>query len=516
VTDGARRNGVIRDEHGEVTRRGFLQRGGSAAAVGALLGAGSFEEVRAQNGSVRTPPGAHGGRGSAKNVIFLVADGMSAGTLMLGDLYSRAVKGKGSVWVDWLSRAPGTGPRAPIARAMLDTSEWHGGVTDSAAAATAWSVGEKTVNGAINVTPDGRAPEPLWMRAKRAGKRIGVVSTARITHATPAGYVANIHKRDMELEIAEQMVARGVDVMLGGGKRFFPAELVAKRGGVVVGDLQELRRVDPWGALKGGLLGAFTDSHMSFEIERDLPPGSGREPSLAEMTRAALSVLEGAEDGFALHVEGGRVDHAAHYNDAGAIVREMLAFEEALEVCLEWASHDARGDETLIIATTDHGNANPGLSEYGEEGLAKFRTLVGYRRSLYWCLREFRRGSVRTGAALAGLMREATGEELGVEEVVYLDRWVRGEAVDIETHRNMNMGPMGAILANRNGVGFVGPNHTGDLVECTAQGPGSEGLWGARQLTDLERVVAEGMGLPERREERYEVEEGARLGTEPD
>ncbi len=511
MTDGARRNGVIRGECVEVSRRGFLRRGGSAAALGALLGAGGFEEVRAQDGPARTGTDGPRARGRAKNVIFLVADGMSAGTLMLGDLYSRAVKGKGSVWVEWLSKAPGTGTRAPIARAMLDTSECHGGVTDSAAAATAWSIGEKTVNGAINVTPDGRAPEPLWVRAKRAGKRIGVVSTARITHATPAGYVANIHQRDLEGLIAEQMVARGVDVMLGGGKRFFPDALLATRGGVVVHDLGELRRVDPWAALNGGLLGTFTDSHMSFEIERSRET----EPSLAEMTRAALSVLENAEDGFALHVEGGRVDHAAHYNDAGAIVREMVAFEDALGVCLEWAAGRS-ADDTLVIATTDHGNANPGLADYGAEGLKKFETLLTYKRSLYWCLREFRRGSERTGAALARLMREGTGEELGAEEVAYLDRWVRGEAVDIETHRNMNMGPMGAILANRNGVGFVGPNHTGDLVECTAQGPGSEGLWGARNLTDLERVVAEGVGLPRRGEERYEVGEGVRLGTEPD
>lgn len=514
MTDRVRTDAEVRAERVELSRRAFLERGGGAAAVGVLLGGAGFEHVRAQGEPVRAPE--TGGRGRAKNVIFLVVDGMSAGTLMLGDLYSRETRGKGSVWLDWLSRAPGSAPGsapgARIARAMLSTAEVDGGVTDSAAAATAWSVGERTVNGAINVTRDRRAPEPLWLRAQRMGKRIGLVSTARITHATPAGFVANVHQRDLEDEIAKQMVASRVDVLLGGGSRHFPEALAAKRGGVQVRDRAGLLGVDAARALREGLLGVFTDSHMNFEIERS----TESEPSLAEMTRAALSVLEQAEDGFALHVEGGRVDHAAHYNDAGAIVREMLAFEEALEVCLEWASHDARGDETLIIATTDHGNANPGLSEYGEEGLAKFRTLVGYRRSLYWCLREFRRGSARTGAALAGLMREATGEELGVEEVAYLERWVRGEAVDIETHRNMNMGPMGAILANRNGVGFVGPNHTGDLVECTAQGPGSEGLWGARHLTDLERVVAEGMGLPERREERYEVGAGVRLGTEPD
>lgn len=513
MSDEVRTTGDVRGECGVFSRREFLERGGSAAALGALLGAAGFEEVRAQNEPARTPPDEQRAKGRAKNVIFLVVDGMSAGTLMLGDLYSRATKGKGSVWVEWLSGARGKKSRTPIARAMLGTHEVHGGVTDSAAAATAWSVGEKTVNGAINVTMDRRAPEPLWLRAKRAGKRIGVVTTTRITHATPAGFVANIHQRDMEMEIAEQMVSRGVDVMLGGGKKFFPDAMVAKRGGVVVGDLAGLLAIDPGVALEQGLLGAFTDAHMSFEIERPRTPGSETEPSLAEMTRAALSVLERAEDGFALHVEGGRVDHAAHYNDAGAIVREMAAFEEALEVCLEWA---APRNDTLVIATTDHGNANPGLSEYGGEGLKKFETLLGYKRSLYWCLREFRRGSVRTGAVLAGLMREATGEELGGEEVAYLDRWVRGEAVDIETHRNLNMGPMGAILANRNGVGFVGPNHTGDLVECTAQGPGSEGLWGARHLMDLERVVSEGMGLPQRKEERYEVEEGARLGAEPD
>lgn len=166
-------------------RREFLKGVGLLGATGAVVGSSSA--VTAAAGTSQ----------QAKNLIFLVADGMGHGTLALAQHWSLRQRRHPLHWMQLYNR-PG------FHRSLQDTVSANSPVTDSAAAASAWGSGHRVNNRALNTDPAGKALTPLYARAKRAGKATGLVSTCRITHATPAGFAASVPHRNMEDAIAEQ------------------------------------------------------------------------------------------------------------------------------------------------------------------------------------------------------------------------------------------------------------------------------------------------------------------------
>ncbi|MBL0922016.1 MAG: alkaline phosphatase [Phycisphaerales bacterium] len=459
-----------------VSRRGFL-----AVGAGALLASqgAAFRSARAADLA--------GAGGRAKNVIVLVSDGMSVGTLTLTDQFLLDRFDRRSHWTGWLASG---GAR----RSLVATESANSLVTDSAAAASCWSIGQRVDNGALNVTPAGAGPEPLWARVRRAGRAAGVVTTTRVTHATPAAFIVNHPSRSDESEIGAQMLERGLDLALGGGAMTVSAKALASRPDVrALSSRDELLALRP-GAHAGPVFGLFADQHLSFEVDRMHDGAIGRrEPTLAEMSRWAIEHLSRRAEGFALLIEGGRVDHAAHNNDA-SILFEQWAFDEALRVALDFA---AGRDDTLIVATTDHGNANPGFSGSGRYGRSAFARTQGLRRSFEWLTDRHRSlpAGERTPESFAALVTEATGLVIENDERAILARWLAGERVDPFAERSRSYCPLGSLLANRHGVAFLTPHHTSDHVELAASGPGSERIPSFSHLTDLHGVMIRAMGL---------------------
>lgn len=459
-----------------LSRRGFL-----AVGAGALLASqgAAFRSARAADLA--------GAGGRAKNVIVLVSDGMSVGTLTLTDQFLLDRFDRRSHWTGWLASG---GAR----RSLVATDSANSIVTDSAAAASAWSTGARVDNGALNVTPAGERPEPLWARAKRAGRAAGVVTTTRVTHATPAAFIVNHPSRSDESEIGAQMLERGLDLALGGGAMTVSAKALASRPDVrALSSRDELLALRP-GAHAGPVFGLFADQHLSFEVDRMHDGAIGRrEPTLAEMSRWAIEHLSRRAEGFALLIEGGRVDHAAHNNDA-SILFEQWAFDEALRVALDFA---AGRDDTLIVATTDHGNANPGFSAYRAHGRNAFKRTQDLRRSFEWVSASFRAAPApeQTAAQFAALVHEATRQRIEGDDLPFLTRWLAGERVDPCIGRARDFGPLGSIMTNRHGVAFLTPDHTADHVELAASGPGSEWIPSFSHLTDLHGVMIRAMGL---------------------
>jgi alkaline phosphatase len=218
-------------------------------------------------------------------------------------------------------------------------------------------------------------------------------------------------------------------------------------------------------------------------------------PSLAHMTRAALGRLRANPEGFVLQVEGGRVDHAAHNNDAGSLIMEQLDFDEALGAVLEWV--EGR-DDTLVIVTTDHANANPGLTLYGTPGRKAFERVGGIRHSFDWVWEELEKvPDASRPAAAAELAEAATGIGLGKGSRALLAAAVGKQRVMPFGGANTWTSVLGAALADEIGIAFTGPNHTSDFVEVTALGPGSEGLRPFIDNTDLHALSVAALGLPE-------------------
>jgi len=304
--------------------------------------------------------------GGAESVIFLIGDGM--GYAQLTAARWEKAGGDQPEYQPTLDSYQNT-------RLYMDEMEYAGymsthslnsWITDSAAAVTALATGEKTYNGVIsvaNVTDRGAVMgyenatayavplKTILEMAEEAGKATGVVTTTRVTHATPAGYYAHSADRDWENEIAEQCIESDMEVALGGGASKFSfdnrslLEEAASSGWTVVRNEGELVAVDP--ATTERLLGIFTDSHMSYELDRD----PALEPSLAEMTATAIEVLSRDEDGFFLMVEGGRIDHADHARDYKRCVVDTVAFDDAVKAALDYA---AENPETLVVVTADH------------------------------------------------------------------------------------------------------------------------------------------------------------------
>ncbi len=455
-----------------LSRRGLLQ-GAGVLGAGALLGAGP---ARAGVPTLI----ARAGEPVAKNLIFMVADGMSAGVPALADHLGRYT-GKGLTHLTRLAMGKG------VHRSFCSTHCADGVVTDSAAASSAWSTGVKHRTGTLCQTPDGQAMTPLLVRAKQAGKRVGCVTTTSITHATPAGWYASHPSRDAEKDIGAQLLQRDVDVALGGGARFFDPGLATSNGLHVVRTRDELLKLgasaEP-GARAGRVLGLFNSKHLSMVLDRQ-----PHEPTLTEMAAFALERLSAGGSGFVLQIEGGRVDHAAHKNDAAGLVSDFREFDAAVAHVVEWVG--GRSD-TLLVITTDHATANPGSTFYGQRGIDGLRRLADAKHALEWAFAGVPAGPeaspARQAEVLAQRVREAVGVSLGGEAQKALARSMdlRVSEDNVPADGSVGVDPfsaqcvvecvLGSLLANELGVAFISPNHTSDHVELLALGAGAHTL----------------------------------------
>ncbi|MEI2401108.1 alkaline phosphatase, partial [Paenibacillus phytohabitans] len=231
-------------------------------------------------------------------------------------------------------------------------------VTDSAAAGTAMATGVKTNNGMISTAPDGKELKTILEAAEEKGKSSGLVATSTITHATPAVFASHVASRSNEADIAPQLLENGVDVLLGGGKQYFPDSLIneAEENGYQYvtnqDELENAKKADK-------LIGLFAEDGMAPELDRD----ETDQPSLAEMTESALDVLKKDKDGFFLMVEGSQIDWAGHDNDAAWAMKDSEAFELAVEKAVEFAKKDGN---TLVVVAGDHDTGGMSVGGYGK------------------------------------------------------------------------------------------------------------------------------------------------------
>jgi alkaline phosphatase len=315
-----------------------------------------------------------------KNVIFFLGDGMGMTTMTAARIY--AVGEDGDLTMDTLPES-----------AFIKTYSNDAQVTDSAPSMAAYMTGVKMNNEVISMSADTKAMDPtkdltgncganngkpvktLLEIAKAAGLATGVVTTTRVTHATPATTYSHVCHRDAENDIAAQLVPNGsgfntalgggVDIVLGGGSQFFlPATAKGKRadgrdliaemktmGYSYVSNKDELKALD---TSKSKVLGLFASSHMSYDLDRTAD-AANKEPSLSEMTVKAIQGLQKNEKGMFLMVEGGRIDHALHETTAKKALQDTVAFDDAIKAAIaEVKKTDPELKNTLIVVTADH------------------------------------------------------------------------------------------------------------------------------------------------------------------
>lgn len=302
----------------------------------------------------------------AKNVILFIGDGMGVSTVtamriyegqklgMAGEEYELAIDGLPHVA---LSKTYNTDQQVP----------------DSAGTATAMMTGEKSRAGVLNISPAvarndcaNALNNPLTTLVEQASERgfqTGIVSTTRLTHATPAATFAQSPNRNWESakDVPAEAAAQGcqsiaqqlidsmkdgtVDLALGGGHKEFPAGFESALTGTFVTTKAELDTKGATGALP--LLGLFSASHLDYMAEK---PKDSAEPTLSDMTKAAISKLAPSGDGYVLMIEGGRIDHGHHDGKAQLALEDGVEFDNAVRTALNMVDLS----ETLIIVTADH------------------------------------------------------------------------------------------------------------------------------------------------------------------
>lgn len=426
--------------------------------------------------------------GEAKNVIFMVSDGMSSGTLTLADVLLRRKEGRISNWVRLYEEGK-------VNRSLMDMASADRIVTDSAAAAASWGCGYRVNNGAVNIGPNGQLHKPILPVFRDAGKATGLVTTTEITHATPAGFAANVESRYMGEEIANQYLRREIDLLLGGGNSHYDSghredrlDLYARhkeKNYRIVRTREELKSLESTGER---LLGVFSNGHVPYTLDQlNTPEHLETVPTLAEMTDVALQNLSRHEDGFILQIEGGRVDHAAHGNDVGGLIYDQIAFDDAIGVVLAFAENR---DDTLVLITTDHGNANPGLNSAPDEHFDKIQTFKHTNSWIHSGLSE--QSSV---SQVRERVEAATGLGISTDEAEAYLQSIKGEYSTIYRRMTSRTAVLGQILANHTHVNWVGGSHTADYVELASFGPGSDLLEGFVRNTDLFAVMTRAAGV---------------------
>lgn len=460
---------------------------------------------------VRRTPDAH-----AKNVILFVGDGMSIATITAAGIREGQLKGQ-----------PGEGNTLSFERfphlGLIKTYETNQQTADSAGTATAMVTGAKTKAGMLSIAPDVHRGAPqactpahelttLFEASADAGLATGVVTTTRLTHATPAAMYSHVPERDWEndselpagsncRDIARQLVefehGDGLGLALGGGRaQFVPREAGGKRrdgrdleaqwqarygkDGALLHDAAALQALRPRAGQH--VLGLFSPSHMPYEADR---PDTA--PSLSDMTEAAIRNLQAQNKGFVLLVEGGRIDHAHHAGNAYRALGETIELSHAVERALSLTDPE----DTLILVTADHSHTmviggyptrgNPILGKTvlnDETGEPEPAPALAYDDKPYTTLNYINGQGYAEHSPPDSTWRDkeqvlaTSGRQLGLDV----------DTEDPDYHQEA-MIPLGA------------ETHGGEDVAVYANGPGSQWIHGVQEQSYLFQVMATALGF---------------------
>lgn len=420
------------------------------------------------------------------NVILLIPDGYGPASVTMARDYLR--------WRDGTTELAYDSLHIGSVRTFSSSSR----ITDSAAGGTALATGEKTYNGAISVDTSEQAVATLLEGAERKGMATGLVATSRITHATPAVFSAHVPDRGQENRIARQQLDQDIDVLLGGGRRHFLPQSVdesvrddsrnllgtaREQGYTVVESADALDQADD-----GRLLGLFSNSHMAYELDRD----GTQQPSLDAMTGAAIDRLSTEEDGYFLMVEGSRIDHAAHGNDAAGHLHDILAFNEAVETALNAAKDD---ENTLVLVVSDHetGGLALGRNRDGEgiyawhpDVLSDVTASSGVIADSIRAIRSSNAGEDEKERQIAGTLTHFTGVSDIAEDTV--DKL-------LEVDGSYSVGRTVSTVVNRKAlVGWTSHAHTAVDVGIYGYGPGAYRFIGNQDNTEIARTLSDLLG----------------------
>lgn len=362
-------------------------------------------------------------------------------------------------------------------------------VTDSAASATQMAGGKLSRPEFIGVDYNGQPVETLLETARQKGLAVGVISDTYVTDATPAAFVAHAQNRKQKYEIARQMIDFGPEVILGGGLKYFSEKenknllkTAKKQGYQVALDKKQLNKIK-----KGKVLGLFFPQAIPMSVELYKYP---QIPSLVEQTQKALEILSQNKTGFVLMVEAGKIDWAAHANDAGSWFQEMQVMDQLLGYLKQYVDQT---DDTLLYVNADH---DTGLGGFGYRHVGKqqakmrsaqgevlyggdtdyasfavYQQLVNQKGSLYYVQQDLEK--MKPAERTPQVIKERLSDALGYE----VDMSIFTDLSDIKL--------IFKELNESRGLIFATQNHSSLPLMSIAYGEGKEAFGGVYHNTDI-------------------------------
>lgn len=418
---------------------------------------------------------------SVKNVILLIPDGMGVTHTTLARWY----KGGDSLAMD------------EIACGLVRTYSADAPIADSAPAGTAMATGYKSHTGFVGVLPDkadmpGVKPIPkgeerrpvasILEGAKLKGKATGLIATSEIPHATPADFSSHYPSRKDYNTLSEQMVYNNIDVVFGGGYSEFTSEkrrdkedlinVLKSKGYSVVKNQKEMNHIKT-----NKVWGLFASSAMAYDRDR-----TDEQPSIAAMTAKAIDVLSKDKDGFFLMVEGSKIDWASHANDPIGVITDVLAFDNAVKIALDYAKKDKN---TVVIVASDHGNGGMSIGDKSTDNDYDKRTLSEFLTPL--------KKAKLTGEGLESkINKDKTNIKSVMSYYFGIDDLSEEEEKAI---KEANAGSLnyvvGPIISKRAHIGWTTNGHTGEEVTLYAYHPKNIRPTGVIQNSDIAKYMAD-------------------------
>lgn len=440
----------------------------------------------------------------AKYVFYFIGDGMGMGHVNTTETYNRDVLH---------SSDPLLMLRFPVAGQVRTYSASHP-ITDSAAAGTALSTGVKTRNGMIGEGADSLAVQSIAVDFMRVGRAVGIASSVAGDDATPAAFYAHAHNRGDKYVIAPQAATSGYDFLAApvwrgmsdeNGTRNSWLDTMADAGYQVFSGYEAYTQASPT-PTKALLLSANPQGdQVGFTL--DSIPGA---LTLPQITNACLSTLEATgKDGFFMMVEGGNIDWGGHANDGATVIKEILNFQQAIDVAYQF--YLAHPQETLIVITADHDTGGMAFGrednqKKGDLALADLQKISKDRFSEY-CRDMVKGGKQFTWAEMTQFIKENFGlmgaipvneaEERELHrafDATFVTRTDPGQK-SLYADYNAFSTTLVNVLNRHMGIGWTSGYHTANLVPVYAVGAGSQLFGKSLNNTDIPMLILQAAGL---------------------
>ena len=468
--------------------------------------------------------GAAFGAGAPKYVFYFIGDGMGPAQLQAAQYFHKVETQNPDA-----NLVMNSFPQSALVSTHADNTL----ITDSAAGGTALATGYKTTNGVVAKLPDGSDVKTIAEAAREKGYAVGIATSVRITHATPAAFSAHNMSRSAENDIAVDQINSGFEYFAGGGYRHFVAkgnaeglkskrkderdlvaELKNKGYTTFVGDKDRdaFRALAPKKGEK--VFAALAYSALGYEIDRrNSPAGPNAMPSLAELTEKGIEVLEAQKKPFFFMVEGGKIDWAAHCHDAAATIWDTLAFDDAVAKAVDF--YNKHPEETLIVVAADHetGGMAMGISMDSKGYFLKLSELLKVKAStedvlagVYPKLYKERQDK----AVRQGLFLDYLAKDFGLTDLTEGERKMLVDAMETEDNNQTapaeeqitygysyspTMIAVAHLISYRARLNWTSYVHTASLITVSAKGAGTESFSGFMDNTGIPKTLASIIGV---------------------